>query len=173
MWAHRQWHLAFRGMARKIACPIARSYPSIGRLQTRKAPDRASRQQCNDKLLAGRLPNQQDIAFVVLNPCYHGHLLLWIKCGPFLIRHSSKGRFGGYHKRPSRCDFKVVGVRTLLGLPRIIRLKENSPELDYSSFRFGGKLRFRKLGMLFAHMGVGYVAAERMRQNIVPLEVRP
>jgi len=63
--------------------------------------------------------------------------------------------------------------KVLLGLPRIIRLKENAPELDYSSFRFGGKLRFRKLGVLFAHMGVGYVAAERMRQNIVPLEVRP
>jgi hypothetical protein len=44
--------------------------------------------------LAGRLPNQQDIAFVVPNPGHHGHLLLWIKCVPFLIRHSSKGRLG-------------------------------------------------------------------------------
>src|ERR1700722_10145538 len=40
------------------------------------------------KLSAGCLPNQQDIAFVVLNPCHYGDLLLWIKCGPFLIRHS-------------------------------------------------------------------------------------
>src|ERR1700722_1962591 len=40
------------------------------------------------KLLAGRLLNQQDVAFVVLNPCHYRDLLLWIKCGPFLIRHS-------------------------------------------------------------------------------------
>jgi len=27
-----------------------------------------------------------------------------------------------------------MGIPTAIGLPRIIRLKENAPELDYSSF---------------------------------------